>query len=62
MAKIRKQHFIFDNPSIDFELSNGGLFQPYEERLITITPNTDFVRQKLKYPADNEQDFAWFCC
>jgi hypothetical protein len=62
MAKIRKQHFIFDNPAIDFELINGGILEPYEERTITISGVRNFAGQKIKFPADNEQDFVWFCC
>ena len=59
---IQKQHFVFENGDIDFEFSGGGLLLANQQRIILITPNRDVVGQKLKFPANNERDFVWFCC
>ena len=59
---VQKQHFSFENTWIDFELSNGGIFEPNQEKTIHITPNRGFLGQKLKFQANSTHGFVLFCC
>jgi RloB-like protein len=60
---IQKQHFIFDEPMVDFNISGQGVFDNNESRLIHIQPIFDGSSQlKLKFPANNERDFIWVLC
>lgn len=58
---IKKEHFSFEN-NIKFEIEGSGIIEKNESRCIKIfsVERQDF--SKLKYPANNEQNYVWILC
>jgi hypothetical protein len=59
---IQKQHFRFNDPNLDFDITGNGIFEIHETRFISLHPFVQQSNFKLKFPANNERDFIWILC
>ncbi|MDI9879251.1 RloB family protein [Flectobacillus longus] len=59
---IQKEHFAFeDNTAFEIEMNGNGIIEMDESRRINISVGIK-EETKLKYPANNEQNYIWILC
>ncbi len=58
---IQKSHFSFET-NVAFEIEGNGIIEVDESRRINIIRTERKEETKLKYPANNEQNYVWILC
>ncbi|NJN34301.1 MAG: RloB domain-containing protein [Saprospiraceae bacterium] len=55
---LHESHFFSDG--ISFRLVGDGVFEPDEQRFVTLKFHSQTTDIKFKFPAENDRDFVWF--